>query len=245
MKSAFYAGATGLIAQQEAMNAIGNNIANSNTVGYKSEGVSFDDLLYAQMYANTPTQPQTGYGVRAISTGLRMGQAAMRSTDSPLDFAIAGDGFFAVQDSDQITYTRDGTFTVRMEGGSGYLATHDGKYVLSQNNQRISIPQSEEEDSDLFDFSKLPEEIGIFRFNHPSALSPVSANRYEATVLSGQATASGEGDNTLMQFFLENSGTSMSDEMTDMIASQRTYQLCAQVVRTADENEQTINNLRK
>lgn len=245
MKSAFYAGTTGLIAQQEALNTIGNNLANSNTVGFKSQGVSFDDLLYTEMYANTPAQPQTGYGVKAVSTGLRLGQAPLRNTDSQLDFAIAGDGFFAVQGENGIEYTRDGAFSVRMDGWTGYLSTRDGRYVLDQYNRPIAIPRSDEKDSDLFDYEKLPEEIGVFRFYHPSALSPVSANRYQATALSGPARVSGEEENQLLQCCLENSGTSMADEMTDMIASQRAYQLCAQVIRTADENEQTINNLRK
>ncbi|MEG2931636.1 MAG: flagellar hook-basal body complex protein, partial [Ruthenibacterium sp.] len=96
MKAAFYAGSAGLIAQQRALDIIGNNIANVNTNGYQSQAVGFQQLLNAELYANTPSNPTSGYGVRADTAGLR-NSSTFRQTGFMLDFAIAGDGFFAVQ----------------------------------------------------------------------------------------------------------------------------------------------------
>lgn len=244
MKAAFYSGALGLMAQQQALDTIGHNLANVNTNGYKSQGVSFDDLLYTRMYANSENDPLTGHGVRAVSTGIRFTQSGLRETNLALDFAIAGDGFFALDSGgEQPLYTRDGAFAVKLENGQGYLTAQDGSYVLDQSGQKIALEKIP--GTETFNYDALPAKIGLYRFPNPAALTPVYGNRYAPTDQSGEAEAADGTTSELLQRFIEYSGTSMVDEMSDMIAAQRSYQLSARVVQTADENEQTINNLRK
>ena len=79
------------------MNIIGNNLANSNTAGYKPTETRFENLLYREMYVNTETDPTEGVGVKAVDAGLNMTDGSLRQTNLPLDFALLGHGcFFAV-----------------------------------------------------------------------------------------------------------------------------------------------------
>ena len=243
MKAAFYAGAAGLQAQQQAMNTIGQNLSNVNTVGYQPTQLSFSALLNTEMSVNTPTEPRTGYGVKVQNAGLTIGAGALRNTGSNLDFAIMGDGFFAVEQNGQTEYTRDGSFTIMVDGGRGYLGTLDGGYVLDDNGQQIKLEQ--DEDSEIYNLGELMDEIGVYSFKYPEALSPISNNRYVANEVSGNANALNEDDTHMIQGSLEGSGTSMTSEMAQLIAVQRAFQVSARVVQAADENEQTINGLRR
>ncbi len=242
MKPAFYSGATGLIAQQQAMNNIGNNVANVNTTGYQPLGTSFNDLVYMNMYTNAEDKPLNGQGVKAVSTGILVGNGTFSRTSYPLDFAVAGDGFFAVQNGTQKEYTRDGTFALRLENGQTYLSTKEGYHVLDKAGNDIVMQQNEEGG---YDYGALINRIGIYTFNYAGALQPISGNRYLATQQSGAAVAVNDESSKILNGCLEVSGTSLVDEMNDMISAQRAFQLSARVVQTADENEQTVNNLRK
>lgn len=248
MKASFYAGATGLMAQQQAMDAIGNNLANANTNGYQSQATAFQQLLNTEMYVNAPNSPLTGYGVQAQSAGIRVGQHALRPTGNPLDFAVMGDGFFAVQVGNETQYTRDGAFSINPEGN---LITQDGAYILDDSGGHVQMEKKKSAGKDdkaetvEFDYAAAAEKIGIYRFPNAGALRPVSGNRYAETANSGKAVQIQDDVSRILSGTLETSGTSLVDEMTDMIAAQRVYQLSARVVQTADENEQIINNLRK
>ena len=243
MKAAFHSGASGLMAQQQAMNTIGNNMANANTVGFQPSDISFSSLLSTNMYANTPNNPNTGHGVKAVNAGIRIGSGSLRQTGYNLDFAVMDDGFFAVESGGQIQYTRDGAFQPMMDGNSTYLGTQDGRYVLDNNENRIRIDK--EEDEENFNFTKLKEEIGVYQFENPTALTPSSGNSYLPTAQSGEARSMDEENRTIMQGSLEGSGVSLADEMAELIVVQRSFQMSARVIQVADENEQTINSLRR
>ena len=248
MKPAFYAGATGLVAFQRSMDVIGNNLANISTPGYKANGVSFENLLATKMYANTDTTPLNGSGVRAVNTGINPAQSALQNSSYDLDFAIMGDGFFATKLGDQTTYTRDGSFSISLVNGTPYLVTQDGRSVLDATGQPVQIPTATGDAATAgakYDYEAVREKLGIYHFNHPGALQPASGNNYAATDASGAATVSEKETSSIVRMALENSGVTMMDEMVNMIAAQRSYQISARVLQTADENEQTINNLRK
>ncbi len=242
MKAAFYSGSSGIRAQQLAMDVIGNNLANSNTQGYQPKTVSFQQLLNNEMYKNKSDSPLVGNGARAVDTGIQVGKGSQRQTGSPLDFSILGEGFFAVKYNDEVQYTRDGTFGIVMDDDEAYLGTVDGAYVLDEDGKRIEITKSKD---GAYDYQELQHSIGVYTFPQPSALTPVSNNCYSASTKSGKAVSLDEEDKQLLQGFLENSGVVMVEEMTNLITVQRAFQLSARVLQTADENEQTINNLRK
>jgi len=243
MKAAFYSGASGLIAYQESMDTIGNNIANVNTNGYKAQATSFRDLLYTDMYANTETNPLTGHGVRAVTSGITVGQAALANTGRDLDFAITGDGWFAAEKDGQVQYTRNGSFSIGLEGTTATLVASDGAYVLDNQGQRIYCDSSSIQED--FSAPALCERLGVYTFYNQEGLEPVSSASYTPTAVSGAAMAAADGADRVISGFLEQSGVVLTDEICKMISAQRAYQVSARLIQVADENEQTINGLRK
>ncbi len=243
MKMAFYAGASGIIAQQQAMDNIGHNMANVSTTGYLGTEVSFSSLLNTEMYVNTPNDPLGGNGARAVNMGLRLDGGSFVSTSNPYDLAIMGEGFFAVDAGGQIEYTLDGTFNVSLEGELGYLTTVDGSYVLDENYERIQLVWDDQKGR--YDYETLTEQVGVFQFQNPSMLNPVHSNRFTQTPQSGEPITVLDDSVEVRQSVLRNSNISVEDEMAEMITTQRAYQLSSKVIQVADENEQIVNSLRR
>lgn len=136
MLRSLYAGVSGLQAHQTKMDVIGNNIANVNTYGFKGSRVTFRDIYYQTSKnggAGTESQggtnsSQVGYGVGVGSIDKIMSRSSFQSTSSTLDIAIAGEGFFQVQDKvGNIAYTRAGIFNV---DNAGNVVDASGKFVL-------------------------------------------------------------------------------------------------------------------
>ena len=134
MLRSMFAAVTGLRSHQAFMDVVGNNIANVNTTGYKSSNVLFEDLLSQQLSgAGAPTAAsggtnpaQVGLGVRLTGVSINFAQGATQLTGRSTDFAIQGDGFFAVDSGGQTAYTRNGSFSL---DGNGNLVTADGGFV--------------------------------------------------------------------------------------------------------------------
>ena len=133
MVKSLYTGVSGMKTHQQKMDVIGNNIANVNTTGYKTNVVTFADLYYQTKKTPTGasttlggTNPvQVGYGVKLNSTTPNMTQSGFTFSDSQFDMALDGEGFFQVMDSaGNILYTRAGIFSIDDEGNlvnaSGY-----------------------------------------------------------------------------------------------------------------------------
>lgn len=243
MRTAFYAGASGLLANQKAMDNLANNVANVSTVGYKPQNVSFQSLIYDEMYVNTPTDPEKGHGVKVEINDTNFTPSSLIPTNYPLDFAITSNALFAVEQDGVIGYTRAGNFNVGMVGETGYLVTQNGDFVLDKNGQRIVLQK--EEGTNNFDTTNLTNQIGLFTVPNPNYLTPVQDNLYAISAKSGQAVAVDDNDGQIIQYALEQSATVLSEEMVEMITLQRAYQLSARVVSVAEENQQTINGLRR
>jgi flagellar hook protein FlgE len=134
MLRSMFAAVTGLRSHQAFMDVVGNNIANVNTTGYKTSTVLFEDLLSQQLNgAGQPTAAaggtnpaQVGLGVRLTGISVNFAQGATQLTGRSTDFAIQGDGFFAVDQGGQTAYTRNGSFSL---DGNGNLVTADGAFV--------------------------------------------------------------------------------------------------------------------
>ena len=126
MMRSMFTGVAGLKTHQMKMDVIGNNIANVNTVGFKSASVTFKELFYQTMQgasapnANTGrggTNPlQVGLGVSVASIDNVMSQGAAQTTDNPLDLMIDGTGFFIVNDGSSNFFTRAGAFRIDFNG---------------------------------------------------------------------------------------------------------------------------------
>jgi len=122
--SALYSAISGLQTNSQGITVTGNNISNSNTVGYKSSSATFADLLSATISSSSGSA-QVGRGTQLQSVQTNFSQGGFESTESSTDLAIEGSGFFIVSDPNTNTYyyTRNGSFSFDDEG---YLVTADG-----------------------------------------------------------------------------------------------------------------------
>ncbi|MDZ4384685.1 MAG: flagellar hook-basal body complex protein, partial [Nitrospirota bacterium] len=124
--TSLYSGISGLNANGAALSVIGNNIANVNTVGFKSSRASFADVL-SQSLSGTSGRTQIGRGAYLSNVSPMFTQGSLESTASGLDIGIDGDGFFQVRDSAGATYyTRAGEFSISRDG---FLVNSEGLFV--------------------------------------------------------------------------------------------------------------------
>ncbi len=265
MNIAFHTGKTAMIAEAQALNIHGNNIANINTFGYQTIRPTFADCVYTRQRVSfeeeeavtvdengnettTAYHPvleedwQTGHGAYIQKTDVMFNESSFYYTERPLDFAIAGEGFFAVQDRyGDINYTRDGTFGMtQADTGEWYLVSGSGEYVLDYDNNRIVVPFNEE--GTVADYDELFGMVGVFEFENPYGLDAFGTNRYQSNGKSGVATANRNMEK--IQGALITSNVELSDQMVALITTQRAYQISSRVVTTADEFARIANNLR-
>ena len=136
MLRSMYSGISGMKANQTKMDVVGNNVANVGTTAYKKTSTRFSDALYQDsIFASAPSATlggvnpgQIGIGTKVSGIFKNMVQGAIQPTGRPSDLAIDGDGFFTVEIApNQIAYTRDGSFSLDMNGN---LVTAEGYKVM-------------------------------------------------------------------------------------------------------------------
>ncbi|MBD5139462.1 MAG: flagellar hook-basal body protein [Ruminococcus sp.] len=241
----YYTAASGVISYQYAMDVTANNLANVNTFGFKASRPSFADLIYTERNNNN-TETQFGHGVRVQKTDMMFEQSQLRETGRVLDFAALDEGFFAIlTPENMVTYTKDGSFIITKESededAPWLLCNSWGGWVLDYEGNRIEVPFKENAPTEIDD-SELAQLVGVYKFENPYGLDMIGDNYYTETASSGPAVADeGAGKK---QRWLEASGTNVANEMTKVIEYQRAYQLNVNMVKTHDELENIINNLR-
>lgn len=260
MLDALYIGATGMQAQQTQVDAIANNLANVNTPGFKKTRVSFADLVVSG--AATALRPGSeesalrapaGVGVRVAGAGKVFDGAELKKTDSPLDLAIAGDGFLelAMPDGSR-AYARGGTLKVNAEGllanqagialKAGISVPDNAEALLVSGSGRVQVRMPGQ--ATLLELGQ----IELVRFAHPQGLLAEGANVYRATDASGEPVAGRPGEDglgALAQGFTEASNVRLLDEMVDLMVAQRAYEASVKVVQASDEMLGMVNALRK
>lgn len=168
MNISFHTGKAAMIAQGKALDIYGNNIANVNTVGYQTLRPDFADCIY-ETYRRPEADCQTGHGTYIQKTDLMFSESFFNETDRPQDMAIAGEGFFAVQDRwGNVNYTRDGKFGITQLDGTWYLVSSQGEYVLDYDKQRIEVPFEEMSRNDILadlNWNTISGRIGTFTSN--------------------------------------------------------------------------------
>ncbi len=132
MMTSFYSGLTGLSAYSNALNIVGNNLANINTTAFKSSVMNFEDLVtstFGGISSSGNGNPmQIGLGALPNSISGVFTQGSIQNTSEATNVAVEGNGFFVVGDTvDDRYYTRAGNFAFNREG---YLVNPAGKYVL-------------------------------------------------------------------------------------------------------------------
>ena len=243
---------TGLEAQQTSMDVITNNLANVSSNGFKRSRAVFEDLLYQNMRqpgaassqaTAVPSGLQIGVGVKTVSTERIFTQGNLLRTDNPLDIAIQGNGFFAVQMPDgSSAYTRDGSFT---KDATGQIVTANGYPMVPS----ITIPATALSVSISRDGivtyiapgSTAPQQAGnvqISSFINNGGLQSVGENLFVETASSGAPTPNTPGSNgtgLLNQGFVETSNVNVAEELVNMIVAQRGYEMNSKAIATSDQ----------
>ena len=272
MVRSLWSAATGMNAQQTNVDTIANNLANVNTVGYKTQAAQFKSLLYQTLQTATttangdpkPTSSQVGLGVRSSSINSIFTQGSLLASESDTSFAIEGDGYFAIKGSDGNTYyTRNGDFTWATNGSSGMILTNqDGLPVLSSTGRTITLNSNYVTSKVTVtadgtvcypDANNNPQSlgmtIGLYQFNNPGGLERKGDTLWAASAASGavmnEATNNNLAKSKVVQGYLEGSNVQVADEMVNLIVAQRAYEMNSKAITTTDEMMQTANNLKR
>lgn len=218
MDAGLYIAASGMLAQQVREDQLANDLSNAATPGYKSDS-SVQSDFGALLLSNTATGQQIG----SLNTGVKLGAPVtnltpetLYSTSQPLDFGIAGQGFFAVRTAQGVRYTRDGQFQASSQG---LLVDGQGDPVLSQNGATITVSAQ----------GTVPaSSLGVFNLTN---VTKQGDNLYTGTL-------GGKGTGTVKQGELESSGVDPVMTMTNMITSLQTYQAGENAIQTIDSTMQ-------
>lgn len=261
MIRALYSAASGMAAQQTNVDNIANNLANSNTAGFKTRRVQFQDLLYQNMIqpgaaagqqTTVPTGLQLGLGTRSASNEIIFTQGDFSQTSNPLDLVIQGNGFFQVlQPNGTLAYTRAGQFHSNQNGN---LVDSNGNLLqpaitIPVNAQSITIAPDGTVSYTLPNqtAAQTAGQIQLAGFANPSGLNSLGQNLYQPTTASGDPVidipGGQQGLGTLLQGYTEQSNVSVVDEFVNLIVAQRAYEANSKVVKAADEMYQEMNNL--
>jgi flagellar basal-body rod protein FlgG len=252
MNLALWAAKTGLDAQNTQMAVISNNLANSNTTGFKADRAAFQDLMYqnvqqvgAQSTQNTQysTGLSLGTGVKIAATEKNYSQGSVLQTGGTLDMSITGQGFFQITMPDgTLAYTRDGSFSMDQQGN---VVTASG-YPLSP---AITIPISAQSVTVGSDGTvsvttagaAKPTTVGqiqLANFINVEGLQPSGNNLLIESGSSGApqtGTAGTSGLGTLTQGSLETSNVNTVTELVNMITCQRAYEMNSKAISTTDQ----------
>ncbi len=210
--------AQGMLAEQVRQEQLSNDLANSSTPGYKpqlAEQKSFDTLLLANSTTGQTIGPLQ-MGVTISGTTTDVAAAPLQSTGQPLDFGIAGDGFFAVRTPAGVRYTQDGQFQANAKG---QLVDSSGNPVLSQNGQPVTVSAKG---------TVAPTALGVFNLRNPAEQGD--------NLFTG--TAAGRATGVVHAGELEQSSVNAVSTMTDMIASLRAYQAGQSAIQSIDQTMQ-------
>jgi flagellar basal-body rod protein FlgF len=186
--SGYYAAFSGLLARTEALDSAASNLANANTSGFRAEREYFRDAIVGPDALNSQVNRMVNdFGVLG-GNRLDLGQGALTHTGNPLDLAIEGAGFFAIQAAQGIRYTRDGSFRRALDGT---LITATGEPVLNALNKPIQIPTGDitvGADGAVSVGNAVVGTVALFDFP-ASSLVPEGTNRYTVSVGTKPAVA--------------------------------------------------------
>ncbi|MEG1256038.1 flagellar hook-basal body complex protein [Clostridium sp.] len=262
MYGMFYTNSSAMQAQQNKLDIISNNITNSQTTGYKKLSSSFQDLYVSSLdklgipiSKDADSNLYIGTGVKSTEAVRIRTQGSLTNTKLTTDLAIDGQGLFKVYKADgSVGYTRNGNFKVDALGtlvdGNGYRLS-----ILDANGRELNTPEGP------INFGKDSFSVdagGAVSLENNGSTIKIGEIKTYKTVGDEDFISVGENlfapkdgatvietmDRDIYQGYLENSNVDISTEMTDMIVTQRAFQLSSSALKTADDMWQMINNLR-
>ena len=228
MRIGYYCAALGTREQQKRLEVTANNIANTNTAGYKKDTVRFKDFLVE-------------------TSAPRLEQGALRTTENPMNIALKGDGFLRVRTDQGVLYTRNGDLTL---GRDGTLTTLEGWPVLGKSGP-IKVPGLAvriTEDGQVFDVQQgaganqnvSVGTLDLVRFPPETAMNK-ARNGYFSPA-DPQAAPRPASDCTVHQGVLEQANFNVVEEMTQMIDTLRTFESYQKMLQSFDQIDSELTN---
>ena len=244
MVRALYTAYTGMYNEQNRLDIISNNIANSATTGYKQESVT--SQAFEQMLAVKIKDGSDAYINRRIgkmSLGVKLGevytdydQGSLRQTSNTYDMAISGEGFFQVRipssnGSSVVKYTRDGNFNMNKDG---YIVDVNGNHLQGINGDLKVDPDAAEVSITREGYVQVDgavvDRIALADFEDYDYLKKFGENMYET--VDGATAKAAKG--LIEQGYLEQSNVNVVSEMVDMITITRAYEANQRIIRSVD-----------
>ena len=238
MMKGFYNLTSGMASQQNRLNVVANNMTNISTAGYKAEHYTdrtFDEVMVSRIgnidkshYQTMETYQSHILAPDHLYTDFIQG--SLEETNLPLDFAIQGEGFFAIQTVDGVAYTRAGSFTLDNEG---HLCLSELGRVLDREGNPIQLPTDKLDVDAQGNLSTQGGEylatLGVFMFPDNGELerTPYGLFTGEGAQLNDQVV--------IHHKWVERSNVNMIKEMVNMMTTQRALQSAAQLSKIYDQ----------
>ena len=262
MNTIYWTSRSAMNASEQKLQVISNNIANSTTTGYKKVQANFSDLLYENIDRkgvpnsrdNNLTAPSHGNGVRISSTVRNHSQGSLLATGLSTNVAIDGEGYFRVKlgtpiNGQEYGYTRNGSFQVDVNGN---IVDEKGNFL------DINFLPGYENTKFTEDNFSIGSNGDIYVSNENTTTKVGSISLYNSIGSGGFVSVAdslyipADGSNVykdesskLYQGYLENSNVDMADELSNLIITQRVFQMNSKMLQTGDEMYGMVNNLRK
>lgn len=263
MIASIYSSLSALNAFGKGMQVKSNNLANVNTVGFKSRTSTCQDLA-SQSISTASGTSQVGRGCALSSIDDTLHQGPVQNTGSSTDLAIEGEGFFVLRrsENDETVYSRAGNFRFNAEGTlvnpegyavQGWRLDENGERVGSLEDIRLDAAVGQEAgdptgvevqrdgtvEGRFSDGNTVPlYQVAEARFSNPQGLEKAGGNLYRETGDSGAPVTGSPGSNGLGEIVghaLEHSNVDMAREITGSIPLQRGYEANLKVIQTEDE----------
>jgi flagellar basal-body rod protein FlgG len=239
MADGIYAAAAGMAAQQTRLDAISNDLANSDTPGYRSERIGFEDLVY-----NSEGGVPVGSGASAVDAGQSTVQGALNpDSTNPLSIGLNGPGYIQIKRADGTNgLTRDGDLQL---DAAGSLVTTNGETLVPP----VKVPTgTQPQDVTIATNGAVSVagrtigQITIVNVPAPAGLLAVGASTFQASTASGGATPA--RGTTIEQGQLESSDVDSAEAMTDMMDAQQSYSLASKAISMQDQILQIANEIK-
>lgn len=228
------------LAAFRAMDVIANNIANVNTPGFKRESAKFEELVQNLKPAENDTGSKTISFVRDAGIVRDLSGGRIESTSAPLDLAINGNGYFAVQTQAGERYTRNGHFTLNADG---IIVTADGDPVLSDGGP-VTIGVDDGDVSFGADGTVSGKQGQIAKLRLVNFPDERAMKKEGGSLYSTSQTAVPATDAVLAQGMLESSNVQPVIEISRMIEVMRSYEATSTLAKSSEDmKRQAIQKL--
>jgi flagellar basal-body rod protein FlgF len=222
--------AAGMQSRMQSLDLVANNLANSSTGGYKSDG-EFFTLFTSEAAGEDESGPSAVPMIQRQWTDF--GQGLLEPTNNPLDFGISGKGFFVVQGSSGPLYTRNGHFRF---SNSGALVTNEEYPLLQQNGQPFKVNTSQPlevaRNGDVSQSGKLIGTLKVAQFETPSALTKYGANYFSNST--GQDVGDGAGAQ-IYQGKIEASNVSAAHGAVRIVGLSRQFEMMQKAISISND----------